>query len=238
LIKDRISYALRNLKAALPQWHNAPSWQRAFRTLQRHGFCPNAIFDIGVAHGTPALYRAFPHAKYFLVDPDPQSLPKMVRLMGILNASVHAVGLGDVEGELQFEMRPDLQGSTFLKATVGGVPGAKYITVPVQRFDRLFTVFPRQCLVKIDVQGYEYKVLCGMEGVLDRIDAVIVECSTIATLDNAPEVGAVMEFMMHHGFVLADVIGMLRRPYDDATAQLDLLFMPDKAAFRQDRRWA
>ena len=39
-------------------------------------------------------------------------------------------------------------------------------------------------------------------------------------------------------FVLADVIGLRRRPLDNATAQLDLLFVPKEAAPRTDRRWA
>jgi hypothetical protein len=38
--------------------------------------------------------------------------------------------------------------------------------------------------------------------------------------------------------VLADIIGLRRRPLDNATAQLDLLFVPKTAAPRHDRRWA
>jgi hypothetical protein len=44
--------------------------------------------------------------------------------------------------------------------------------------------------------------------------------------------------MRDHGFVVADVLGLKRRPLDDATAQLDLLFVPKESPLRADRRWA
>jgi hypothetical protein len=34
------------------------------------------------------------------------------------------------------------------------------------------------------------------------------------------------------------VLGLKRRPLDDATAQLDLLFVPQDSSLRADRRWA
>ena len=47
-----------------------------------------------------------------------------------------------------------------------------------------------------------------------------------------------MRFLDRYDFALADVVGLRRRPLDGATAQLDLLFVPNKAAPRSDRRWA
>jgi hypothetical protein len=37
---------------------------------------------------------------------------------------------------------------------------------------------------------------------------------------------------------VADIIGLKRRPLDGATAQVDLLFVPETAPLRADRRWA
>ena len=81
-------------------------------------------------------------------------------------------------------------------------------------------------------------VLNGMSGRIADIDALIIETSTIATVKGGAEVHGVMEFMHDHGFALADVIGLKRRPLDDATAQLDLLFVPESSPLRADRRWA
>jgi hypothetical protein len=48
----------------------------------------------------------------------------------------------------------------------------------------------------------------------------------------------IVHFMHDHGFVVADIVGMTRRPLDGATAQLDVLFVPNDSPLRRDRRWA
>ena len=108
----------------------------------------------------------------------------------------------------------------------------------MNRFDTLFPAIDRPALAKIDVQGAEMMVLRGMTGRLREIDALIVETSTIATVKGGAEVADVVCFMRDHGFVVADVLGLKRRPLDDATAQLDLLFVPKDSPLRADRRWA
>jgi hypothetical protein len=110
--------------------------------------------------------------------------------------------------------------------------------VPLRRFDLLFGgPIARPALCKIDVQGAELMVLAGMTGRLADIDALVVETSTIATVKGGAEVESVVRFLGDHGFVLADIVGLRRRPLDNATAQLDLLFVPNEAAPRHDRRW-
>ena len=93
-------------------------------------------------------------------------------------------------------------------------------------------------LLKIDIQGAELMVLDGMTGRLPEIDALVIETSTIATVKGGAEVRDVVSFLGDHGFVLADIVGLRRRPLDDATAQLDLLFVPHDKSLRMDRRWA
>ena len=134
-------------------------------------------------------------------------------------------------------MRADIQGSTLLEE-VGEREYLRFETVRINRFDTLFPSIDRPALAKIDVQGAEMMVLRGMTGCLREIDALIVETSTIATVKDGAEVADVVGFMRDHGFVVADVLGLKRRPLDDATAQLDLLFVPKDSPLRADRRWA
>jgi hypothetical protein len=77
-----------------------------------------------------------------------------------------------------------------------------------------------------------------MTGKLAELDALIVETSTIATVKGGAELAGVVRFMSEHGFVVADIIGLKRRPLDGATAQVDLLFLPENSPLRADRRWA
>jgi len=232
-LKDK----LRPLVSTLPQLSGLPSWPRTMAVLKHHGFAPATVFDIGVGYGTFPLYRAFPDAFYHLIDPARESQDYMRRLARRLRCEIHTVALGDRDGEAALEVRDDIQESTLLEE-MGPRKVRRVDRVPLRRFDAMFGGFARPALCKIDVQGAELMVLGGMTGRLQDIDALIVETSTIATVKGGAEVEGVVNFLGKQGFALADVVGLRRRPLDQATAQLDLLFVPKEAAPRHDRRWA
>jgi FkbM family methyltransferase len=228
---------LRPFEPYVPILPTGLSWRQSLRVLQKHGFEPATVFDIGVGFGTWGLYRAFPGAYYHLIDPTPESLPYMQKLARRLGGEIHALALGDRDGEVLLEVRPDVQGSTLLEE-VGPRQVLRHEHVPMRRFDRIIGTFARPALAKIDVQGAELMVLEGMTGRIAEIDAFIVETSTIATVKGGAEIAETVAFMHRHGFVVADIVGMKRRPLDGATAQFDLLFVPESSALRADRRWA
>lgn len=214
-----------------------PSWESSFRLLERYGMRPSMVFDVGVAYGTYELYQAFPHAFYHLIDPTPESLRHMRFLERQLRCQVHPLALGDRDGDVDIEIRPDIQAATIFE-DAGEREIVRHDRVPMRRFDALIDDIARPSLCKIDVQGAELLVLEGMTGRLGSIDALIVETSTIASLKGGPEVHDIVHFLYQHGFVVADVVGMARRPLDGATAQLDILFLPDNSPIRGDRRWS
>src|SRR5579862_6529639 len=71
---------LRPLEPYLPKIPPILSWRHSFKVLERYRFSPATVFDIGVGFGTYELYRAYPHAFYYLVDPTPESVPHMRRI--------------------------------------------------------------------------------------------------------------------------------------------------------------
>ncbi len=236
-VVSRLKDILRPFEPYLPLPSPRLSWRQSLAVLQQHGFQPETVFDIGVGFGTYGLYHLFPGAFYHLIEPTPESLPYMQKLARRLRCQIHPLALGNRDGEAMLEIRSDIQGSTLLEE-VGQRDFLRVDRVPLRRFDSLFSKVTRPALSKIDVQGAELMVLEGMTGRLGDIDAVIVETSTIATVKDGAEVHGVVRFMYDHGFVLADILGLKRRPLDHATAQLDLMFVPEKSPLRADRRWS
>jgi len=213
-----------------------PRFDRLAFAVNRAGLRPRTIFDIGVAAGTPWLYDAYPEAKYFLVDPTPQSLPLMRALSQRLNADVLNFALGNSDGTVTIKIRPDHSGSS-LFAEVGEAEILEELEVPVRRFDGVMEDFERPALLKMDVQGAEIMVLQGIGTRLQDLDVVIVETSLIATLESGPEFADVVALMKASNFVLFDVTGVVRRPLDQALAQIDAVFVPGDSPLRRDHRW-
>ena len=52
-------------------------WDDSLQRFKKLGFEPKTVIDIGVATGTPALYRNFPEAYYILIDPLREAIPFM-----------------------------------------------------------------------------------------------------------------------------------------------------------------
>lgn len=232
----QLKQLLRPLEPYFPRSSSSLSWRHVFKTFDRYGFRPATVFDIGVGFGTPELYHAFPDAYYYLIDPTPESLHHMRRLARRLDGEILNCALGDRDGDAVLEIRADIQGSTLFEEC--GPRGVlRNERVALRRFDTVIGPFHRPALCKIDVQGAEMMVLNGMVERIHDIDAFIVETSMIATVKGGPELYDVVEFMKEHGFVVFDVIGMNRRPLDDVSAQLDMVFVAEDSFLRSDRRW-
>jgi FkbM family methyltransferase len=212
-------------------------------TLQRVkalGVGPATIFDIGVAYGTPDLYAEFRGAKFFLIDPVPDSLPYMRKWAKRLNASIHNIALGETDGELEIGVPDDIRGSTLYNQTEPSTSIEK-ISIPMRRFDSVFRPadLAAPCLVKLDVQGAELSVLRGMGVLLQNIELLIIEVSSIVTLDgHAAHMFDVIDYLRQNDFTIYDVCGLGRRPLDNALAQLDLVFCKKTSRLLQDRRWS
>lgn len=215
-----------------------PSMRRLATALKSAGIMPLTVFDIGVAYGTPWLYEAFSKARFHLIDPTKESLPYMERWATLLDAEIHRIALGSKETVASFKIRKEIGGST-LYDEVGVVDIVAEYDVPVRRFDDVFEEIRRPSLCKIDVQGAELDVLRGIGDRLSSIDVFIVEVSLIATLrGNAPVFYDIASWFDTGGFCLYDIVGLTRRPVDNALAQIDAVFVPKKSPLRSDARWS
>jgi FkbM family methyltransferase len=203
--------------------------------LQRHQVEIASVFDIGVAYGTPDLYAAHPKADLYLFDPTEEALPYMEEQKAFRGAKVFNIALGAETGVVTLHVPANHVGSTLFDEEAEEAHVAR--SVPLRRFDDLISDFATPALCKMDVQGAELLVLRGMPKAIERIDYFILEMSTIPTLKQAPDFNEVHSFMTAKGFVLFDLLGLMRRPLDGALAQMDVAYVRTESRLRADRRW-
>lgn len=132
------------------------------------------FFDVGSNIGSYSILagnEALSNVHAF--EPIPSTFERLknnIELNGLLNVKPHNIGLGEEESILKFTTSHD---------TINHVANAHEtdtVDVPVKKFDDLFELSV-PTLFKIDVEGFETKVLQGMKNTLgsSHLKAIIME---------------------------------------------------------------
>lgn len=151
--------------------------------------------------------------------------------MRITNLSLVQSALGDTEGQLEFFENAYSHASSALPIAKGQVTALpvtdkiEKILVPVITLDAYTSgqTWPKPVLVKLDVQGFERKVLEGARSFLSTVDFLLYECSYRAMYDGEPLFAEMYEFVASLGFELVAPVGFLEDD-DNVMIQTDLLW--------------
>jgi len=100
-------------------------------------------------------------------------------------------------------------------------------TVEVKRLDDVLNAFDlkREVLMKIDVQGYEDKVIAGAPETVEKTKAIIIEVSFRELYEGQPLFERVFELLNAKGFRYMGNLYQLLNPVDGAPLQADALFV-------------
>lgn len=145
------------------------------RYLRRLGQ-PASVIDVGVNLGTPELYRAFPGARFLLIDPQSGGEARMTRRPA--NYVFANVALGAAPGRVTIQEQGGR--SSALQRTALTERGApKPYEAAVTTLDALIDdhALKGPIGLKIDTEGYEIEVLKGLERHVADIAFVICEAS-------------------------------------------------------------
>lgn len=201
--------------------------------VRRLGIEFKTVIDVGVAFGSPGLYRSCRKAKFYLVEPVPSAKAQLETLASRLNADVFNVAAGAEDGEMTFFVHPDTSGSSAYRQLEGEFFDGEEVKVPVRRLDGLI---PRPvkgpALLKIDTQGAELEVLSGAVDLLTEIDMVIIESSFHEFRLGAPEFHHIVQRMTELGWVCYEILEGHYRALDGALAQMDLVFIKPDSPLR------
>jgi FkbM family methyltransferase len=206
-----------------------------FNHLRTLDHVAKTVVDIGVAHGTPAIYDAFPGAKYIFVEPLREFIPTLEALKRNLDATYHIAAAGARDGEIEINVHDDLSGSSVFGQAEGAVLDGSPRHVPALRLESILpSLIERPALLKVDTQGAELDVIEGLGTRLREFDVIIMETSLLPLRKKAPELADVVGYMRNRGWVVYDILEGHVRSLDNALAQVDLVFVPHDGALRRN----
>ncbi len=194
------------------------------------------LLDIGAAVGefSLAAKAAWPDIKIFAFEPIPASFAQLQQNLSKLpGCEAINVALGEKRGEVSFEQSTATDSSSLLKMADTHKKAFPHsaktqtITVQLERLDdisaRLNVIDP--VFIKIDVQGYESKVLEGGEQTIGRAKVVIVETSFEPLYEGQDLFPQIYQYFSDRGFAFRGVLDQIRQPSDDRVLQVDAIFV-------------
>lgn len=203
--------------------------------LARLGIVPGTVVDVGANVGQFAVASAkvFPRAVVHSYEPVPESYHKLLKTASKLsNLKTYQLAVGEAEGEIGFNVNSHSHSSSALPladAHKGAFPLArevKGITVKTVTLDNVYAGVDLQSpiFLKLDVQGYEERVLRGGTVFLERVDYVLVELSFEPLYVGEMSAHAMLILMADLGFEFTQPVSFLQDPRNGKYLQIDALF--------------
>jgi len=211
----------------------------AFLIISRaklEGVKPNSVVDVGANVGQFAVAstRLFHGAEVFPIEPDPRTADQLRKNVGMPVANnVRVTAIGDNVGAATFHVNGDSQVSSLLSLgddRIKSFPGSRVveeINVPVTTLDVLFdgVDLAEPILLKIDVQGFEDRVIAGAGVFLKRVHWVLMEVSFSKLYDGERDFETIVDLLKAHGFRFVRPMNFHISPKTGEIIEMDALFV-------------
>lgn len=194
------------------------------------------VLDIGANQGQFAatMLKLLPDSRVYSFEPLPDCFAQMqAKLAPNARFKGLNVGLAETSAEIQFERNDYSPSSSFLqmsethKSAFPFTTNSHPVSVRVERLDDCADSLDltQPLLVKVDVQGYEMKVLAGGEQTIKCARMLIVETSFETLYQGQPLFPEVAGRLADWGFRYAGALDQLTHPVDGRILQADSIFL-------------
>lgn len=225
------------LKFAHPNFH----WRdyRMCLRLRAAGVDPVSIYDVGANEGQFAIgaLEAFPSAVIHSYEPGREAFQRLKRgFVGNPRMRLANLALGESAGMAELRVTNTDQSSSLLRLHqhhIEAYPHVREIRTEEVRVSTLADEFralapARPVLLKIDTQGFELEVLRGSEAVLDRIDWIVLETSTVPMYSGEAVFAEVAAWLTGRGFSFRTPVE-IHLTTGERPCQFDALFVRQTA---------
>jgi len=203
--------------------------------LRRQGIRPRTVIDVGANAGqfAVACARLLRPAAIYSFEPIPEVAARLQRNLGRMRgAAAFTLAVGEREGMVDFHLNQHSHSSSVLRLAKGHRAAFPYaiegetIRVPMTTLDSFFAgrELPEPVLLKLDVQGYEAKVVAAGCATLRRVRWVVAEASLRRMYEEEPLLLDLAHLMRSERFIFLRPVGSLTDPRNGEMLQLDALF--------------
>ena len=195
------------------------------------------VLDIGANTGQSAqsFHNIFPDSFIYSFEPLNDCFSQLnFNMKNVKNFKSFKIALGDKKG-LQNIYKNDftpssslLQMSDLHKNTYPFTSHETIETIEVDTLDNIVEKFDLKTniLLKIDVQGYEDKVLIGSIDTLKRVKVIIIEATFQELYKGQPLFSDIYDFLHKNGYIFAGIFGdEMKNPNDGTPLQADCVFI-------------
>jgi FkbM family methyltransferase len=197
----------------------------------------NTIIDIGAnkGHFSSEIHSIFSDASIFSFEPLPDCFAlTQKRMLGVSNFHAYNIALSDTPGTVTMH-RSSYSGSSSLlpmaqlhKDLFPVTAGERPVQVKTDTLDNVMGSenIEEPILMKIDVQGFEHKVLAGAVRTLRRVKVIIIETSFRELYLGQPLFGDIYTILTGQGFEYKGTWDPdFRSPQDGSSIQQDAVFI-------------
>lgn len=196
----------------------------------------STVIDIGANAGqfSSAIHEVLPNARIYAFEPLPTCYRELTRhFASVPTFQAFEVALGEESAKIPFHQNGFAESSSPLvmarlhEEAFPWTARTTEIEVDVRPLDsfRSQMELTERVLVKIDVQGFEDRVLRGGKQVIEAADYVFVETSFAPLYEDQASFECVHDLMIDYGFRLAGFMDQLEDSKDGRILQGDAIFV-------------
>ncbi|TWI81398.1 FkbM family methyltransferase [Lacibacter cauensis] len=222
-------------KRSIKEKLGVPGLHGCLQMLKQRGYRPTFVIDGGAYEGkwTLTFKEVFPSAKIIMIEAQESKSAVLTAITREYpDVLLHHCLLSDEDGRMLNFIENETASHVVLSSDSsenGRV--SESLDALLERKQLPFPDF-----IKLDVQGFELMVLAGAEKSLKHAEFCLLEV-TVLNLFDEPILLEVLTFMDKHNFQAYDIAELMRRPYDNALYQIDLLFAKKDSQFVTNRNW-
>ncbi len=206
------------------------------RKKDERGFCasylsmlyqPNTVIDVGVGNGTHELYKAYPTARFILIEPLVEFKHAIEKISDKYNCKVYYKALGSQAGDMEMEINTFDPILSSFKSRVNKTEVCEKRIIEISTLNQIYKDnkdIKLPVLLKIDTEGNELEVLEGAKELLPIIDAVIIEVSISKRFSNSYNFEDIIIFMKENGFRVFDFLTICYERYKPGANLTDIFF--------------